>query len=118
MDAKPSVDLRELLLQLGTVALNKAPRGDERAPTPVGMMAAVEPCTVLHLLQDSIDRLFLGIAYEAAGIEDDDVAVVLHAVKKEGVPGMTQMTGEVLGIDGVLAASEGDNIDFHGNRRL
>ena len=118
VDPKPSVDLRKLLLQLGTVALNKAPGGDERAATPVGMMAAVEPCTVLYLLQDGIDRLFLGIAYETTGIEDNDIAVILHAVEKEGVPSMAQMSGEVFGIDGVLAASEGDDIDFHGNRRL
>ena len=118
MDPKPGVDLRKFLLQLGTVALNKAPGGDERASTPVGMMATVEPCTVLHLLQDGIDRLFLGITYESAGVEDNDIAVVLHSVEKEGVPGMAQMSGEVLGVDGVLAASEGDDIDFHGNRRL
>ena len=67
------------------------------------------------LLQDGIDAFFFGVADEAAGVDDDGVAVVEAAVEMNGVPLCFQFSGEVFAIDGVFAAAEGDDVGFQGS---
>ena len=111
MHPVPGVDFGHLGLQLVAVTLDEAAHGDEGAAAAVAGVSAVETALGLNLLEEDVDGLLLGVADEAAGVDDDDVAVIARAVEVDLVACMGEVSGDVLGVDGVLAASEGDDID-------
>jgi hypothetical protein len=87
------------------VALHQAANGIEGAPLAVVGMAAVEVLLDLDLLEKGVDGLLLGIADEAAGVDDYKIAVVLLAVKIYCVMGCGEVAGDILGVDGVFTAA-------------
>ena len=75
-------------------------------------VALVEVLLGLYLLEKGVDGLFLGITNKAAGVDDDDVAVVLGAIEIDKMACLEEMSSKVLGIDGVFATPEGYDIYF------
>ena len=61
--------------------------------------------------QDGIHRLFLGVANEAAGIDEDDIG--LFRGWRQGDPLGPEHRHHVLGIHEVLGAPETDEADAH-----
>ena len=113
VNAKPGGDLGQFGLELVAVALHKAARGYQCALAAVGMVTAVEIACSLQLGKEGVDGLLLGVADEAAGVEDYDVAVVARAVKEDGVARRAQVPRHIFGVDSILATAEGDDVDFH-----
>ena len=91
MDTVPGVHFGHLLLQLVAVAFDQTSADDEFA----GFSAA---CFDGNLLEDGVDAFLLGVADEAAGVDDDGVAVVAVAVEVYGVAQRFELTGEVLAV--------------------
>lgn len=112
VDAVPGVDFGQFGDELVAVTLYEAAHGDEFATTKVAGVALVEVFFCLDLLKEDVDRLLFGVANEAAGVDNDGVAVVLLAVEVDGVSRVGEMPGDVFRVDGVFAAPEGDDVDF------
>ena len=66
--AEEVIDLGHLRAELGRVALREAARDDE-------LLAGAELLQLGHL-EDRVDRLLLGLADEAARVDDDDLGLV------------------------------------------
>ena len=107
--AVPGVDFGHLLAEFFLVALHEAAADDE----PTGLTAAG---LHLYLLEDGVDTLLFGVADEAAGVDDDGIAVVALPIDLDGMPLRLEGAGEVLAVDSVLRAAEGYDVYLHSNR--
>ena len=85
VDTEPVVDLREFGAELIEVAFDETAGGNECTVAVVVGMATVEIFGLADLFEEGVDGFFLGIADEAAGVEDDDVAVVVGTVEEDGL---------------------------------
>ena len=101
MHSEPGVHFRHLPGQLFPVAFHQAAADDE--------LLGFE----CYLFENDVDALLLGVADEAAGVDNDGVAVVPAAVVVYGVPPCLQPSRQILAVDRVLRAAQGDNVDFH-----
>ena len=101
--AEDRIDLGDLLLQLGAVALGEA-AGDDQA-------AAGAVLLVLRHLEDGVDRLLLGRIDERAGIHHEDVGV--GRVVRQLVARLLRQPEHHLGIDEVFGTPQRDQSDFH-----
>ena len=68
--------------------------------------------------QDHFDRLLLGVADEAAGVDDHGLGVRAVAVENDGIARGGQAGHQVLGIHGVLRTAEGDDVNLSHRRRV
>jgi hypothetical protein len=68
-------------------------------------MAAIVVLLVLDLLQKGVYGFLFGISDETAGVDDDQVTVVLLAVEIDLVVCGSEVTRDVFRVDGVLAAT-------------
>jgi hypothetical protein len=100
-DAQDRVDAVEALLEVGPVALGKA-AGDDHG---------LEPTLALELDHglDRVHRLLLGGGEEAAGVDDDDVRLLVVGAEVESPLG--QVSQEDLAVHEVLGAPERDEGD-------
>ena len=108
--AEVVVDLGNLGPQLVGVALREA-ADDEQAldlPGRLGRRGA----------QDHIDRLLLGVADEAAGVDDHHLGVGAVAVERHAVAGRREARHQVLRVDRILRAAERDDVNFFHRRRV
>jgi hypothetical protein len=101
----PAIHLGHFGLQLLAVALHEAANGIEGAPLAVVGMAAIVVLLVLDLLQKGVYGFLFGISDETAGVDDDQVTVVLLAVEIDLVVCGSKVTRDVFRVDGVLAAT-------------
>ena len=111
MDTVPGVDFGNLFGQFLFVALDEAAADDK-----LECVSRISTFThfQINTFQNGVDAFLLGVADEAAGVDDDGVAVVALPVEVDSMPLCFQPCGEVLAVDGVLGAAEGDDVDFHG----
>ena len=112
MNAIPCVHFWQFGGQLVVVALYKTTHRYQLSTTTVACVTLVEILFCLNLCKQGVDRLFLGIANETAGVDDDSVAVVLPTVEIDMVSHLSEVAGDVFRVDGVFAAPEGDDVDF------
>ena len=98
--AERRVDLRDLLAQLGVVALREA-AGHDEAFRPADLLLA-------RHLEDRVDGLLLGPVDERAGVDDDHVR--LPGVGHELVAGALEPPEHHLAVDEVLGAPEADTM--------
>ena len=94
---KPAVNLRNKVRQLGHVSLGQTAEHDEfphfSGFLPVGG------------LEDGLDGLLLGVAYESAGVHKQDIDRLRTALRNQVIH--TVKTGEqTLRVDGVLRTSQ------------
>ena len=91
--AEEVVDLGHLVGQLARVALREAAR-DDQALAAAGLLVA-------RHLEDRVDRLLLGLADEAAGVDDDDLGVLGRGddlvARPVVCPSMTSVSTRFLG---------------------
>ncbi len=92
---EPGIHLGDLGREFPGIALAQAAEYDEPA--------ALSPFLGLHGLEDGCDRLFLGITYEAAGVDEEIVGI---AGIDDLIPVGRQLRQDMLGVDGILGASE------------
>ena len=93
----------QLLTQLLLVALYKASDSDEAARFATAFLDG-------YLLEEHVNRLLLGVADETAGVDNDDVAIVAAFVEEEFESRLAQVAGDMLRVDDILAAAEGDDV--------
>ena len=87
------------------VALHKATTGYQNA----GLAAM---CLDGYLLQYGVDALFLGVADKAAGVDYYGIAVVALPVEVYGMAQGGEAACEVLAVDGIFGAAEGDDVNL------
>ena len=104
------VHLGNLLPQLVGVALREAAHDEEPFDAP-GLLGR-------RRAQDHVDRLLLGVADEAAGVDDHRLGVGAVAVVHDGVARRGEARHEVLRIHGVLRTAERDDVNFPHRRRV
>ena len=104
--AEDPVDLGHLLQDVAAVALGEAAGHDESAAGPLLLQ--------LRELENRVDRLLAGAVDEGAGVDDEAFGVFgpLHEWK----PGLGQHAEHQLGVDLVLRAAEGRQMDLHGRK--
>src|SRR5207249_1983004 len=102
--AEDPVDLGHLLEDVRAVALGEAAGDDER---PAGA-ALLEPGE----LEDRVDRLLARAVDERAGVDDEALGVLGPLCQRES--GFGQHAEHQLGIDLVLRAAQGRQVDLHG----
>src|SRR5207247_6945731 len=85
------------------VALSEAARDDERAAAP----RLLEP----RQLEDRVHRLLARTVDEGARVDDE--ALGLLGLGREGEPGLGEHAEHQLGVDLVLGAAEGREMDLH-----
>ena len=100
VEADEGVHLGDLLRELAAVLLHHAARDDDAVD-----LAAL---LALDLLEDRLDRLFLGAVDEAAGVDEHDARL---AVRNDLVAGLLQVPEHHLGVHEVLRAAEGHDAD-------
>ena len=93
--AVEAVDFRQLCAKLVAVAFYEASDGDD-APCLASALLDFD------LFQQCVDRLLFGVADEAAGVDDDDVAVVAATVEMYFKSSLCQMAGQMLRIGSVF----------------
>ena len=101
---KKRIHLRDFLFQIVLVALRKT----------TGYVHLIHQTLLfgIYILKDGVDRLLLGIVYESAGVDDDDV-IVIGVGLMAGVDAVTSELGQQdFGIHQVFGATHGDDIDF------
>src|SRR6185436_15772913 len=102
--AEDAVDFRHLLEDVATVALSEAAGDDERAAGALLLQ--------LRELQDRVDRFFARAVDEGAGVDDEALGIFGALGQRESSLG--QHAEHQLGIDLVLRAAEGRQVDLHG----
>ena len=93
--AVEAVDFGQLGAKLVAVTFDEASSGDD-APCLASALLDFD------LFQQGVDRLLFGVADEAAGVDDDDVAVVAAAVEMYFKACLCQMAGQMLRIGSVF----------------
>jgi hypothetical protein len=106
VEAEHRVGLRQRLGQLLAVPLGQAAHGHHR----LGPATLLEVCRC----EQGVDRVLLGGLDEAAGVDQRDVGVTGLGDEQPAVGGET--AGELLGVDLVTAAAEGDQRDAPARR--
>ena len=99
--AEEGVDLGEFALEFADVALGHAAR-DDQLGAGLGLQQA-------HL-EDGLDRLLLGLADEAAGVDDDGVG--LFRALHHGVTTGHRDAKHMLGVDAVFGTAERDKMNL------
>ena len=84
------------------VALRQTTADDQQLAAPVGFMVG-------HL-QDGIDRFFLGVVDECAGVDDNNVGLTF--VGDDRITILRQMSEHDLGVDEIFRAAEADQTDI------
>src|SRR3989449_8872150 len=97
------VHLRHRSHDLAAVALSEAARDDERAAAP----RLLEP----RQLEDRVHRLLARTVDEGARVDDE--ALGLLGLGREGEAGLGEHAEHQLGVDLVLGAAEGREMDLH-----
>ena len=77
--------------EFGAIALAEASHDDE--------LAELVMLLAFRHLEDHVDALFFGIAYESAGVDDADLAFGFFGVMDTGPPGSFELSHNALGID-------------------
>jgi hypothetical protein len=101
---EPGVYFGDLLLEVIPVAMTETS----------GDIDLVQSSLFLerHLVEDRIDRLFLGLVDEPTGIDDDDVVIffciLMHHVDVIG----PQLPAQHFAVDHIFTAPESDDIDL------
>ena len=98
---EPSVNFRDKPGKFGRIALGQAAE-DHQLADQAGFLA-------FSGLKDGLDGLFLGIANESAGIEQQDVNGLLHALGNYLVR-LSDLGEEMLGVNCILGTSERDDL--------
>ena len=93
--AVEAVDFGQLGPKFVAVAFHEASDGDD-APCLASALLDFD------LFQQGVDRFLLGVADEAAGVDDDDVAVVAAAVEMYFKACLCQMASQMLRIGSVF----------------
>ncbi len=107
VQADEGVHLGDLRRELAPVLLHHAARDDDAVDLP--------PPLALHLLEDRVDRLFLGAVDEAARVDEDDSR---GGVRHDLVARPLEVAEHDLGIHEVLRAPERDDADDRRRLRL
>ena len=94
-DAVEGIDFRQLGLQFLAVAFHEAANGDHAAAFPATLLDA-------DLLEEHIDRLLFGVVDETASVDDNNIAVVAFAIKKDLETGLFEMACNMFGISNIL----------------
>lgn len=105
------IDLGDFLAQFLEVAFGEAAHH----------VNAAEPAFFFELaeFEDHVDAFFLGVAYEAAGVDHGDVAVGLFGIVVGLIAEGFELAEQVFGVDKVLRTAHGDDVDgvlLHGVR--
>ena len=96
------------LQDVAAVALGEAAGDDQRA--------ARAPLLQLRQLEDGLDRLLARPVDERAGVDDEALGVLGPLDQRE--PGLGQQPEHQLGVDLVLRAAEGREMDLHAGRTM
>ena len=102
--AEKAVHFGDFLCQILAITLGKA-ADDVQLPNPPRLFA-------LHLFEDGIHRFLLGIADEAASIDNHHVGIRLVHVRLRHIARLLQLLQQHLGIHQVLGTSQTDYICF------
>ena len=100
--AEPAVHLGNQPGQLVHIPLGQAAEHED-LPGQAALLA-------VHRLEDGLDGLFLGIADEAAGIQQQVIGIPVRVVLRQQGIGIPHLGEQVLGVDLVLGAAEGDDL--------
>ena len=98
------VHLGNLLPQLVGVALREAAHDEEPFDAP-GLLGR-------RRAQDHVDRLLLGVADEAAGVDHYHTGIRTVAVRRDGIARRSQLRHQVLRVDRILRAAERYDVDL------
>ena len=111
MDTEPGVDFRDFLPKLFFIAFDEASADDD--------FLCGRGVALPYNLEDGVDALFLGVANEAAGVDDDGIELGgrttgwlcgLLAIEKDFMAGGYESAGEMFAVDSVFATAEGDDV--------
>ena len=102
------IDLGHLRRQLFRVALRQT-AGDHQP-------LAAPRLLVLGHLENGVDRLLLGLADEAAGVDDDDLGGLGR--RDQLVSRIGRVSEHDLGVDAIFRAAKGDEVHVHLKSRL
>ena len=109
-DTKVGIHLGDLLAQLVGVSLREATDHKELLDLPCIFR--------LDGAQDHLDRLLLGIADKAAGVDYHHLGIGAITVEDDLIAGRLETRHQVLRIDRILRTTERYDINFSHRRRV
>ena len=104
LHAEELVHLGQFGAQLVGIPLRKTSH-DEQPVDPTGLLGRGGA-------QDHVDRLLLGVADEAAGVDHYHTGIRTVAVRRDGIARRSQLRHQVLRVDRILRAAERYDVDL------
>ena len=101
--SEPAVDLRNQRGQFNPVSLAEASEHIEFAGSAIAL--------ALSGRKNRVHGFFLGVADETAGIHQQEVRVFGGIFRQHAILHFRKLGQKMLGIDGVFAAPQGDNLN-------
>ena len=101
--AEPGVHFGDQARQLVRIALRQAAENDQ--------FPGLAALPTLSGFQDGLDGLLLGIADEAAGVEQQVINISGPFASRNHIERIPRLKQEMLGVDGVLRAAERDDLE-------